>query len=337
MFSDNNESLNEVLSYYSIDVMGIRNETYKDKKGVWWIQTPKGYKILKKMSNSESTIKFTISAVHHLIDNGVRIPLINQTKTGSDYVKFNDVCYILSDAIDGKNPSYSSQNELAMIVKELARFHKASNGFFPPADSKPKKHLGTWIQNYTEQVEDMNRFYIAEHSKVNNNIGKFILQEFPYFYDRAKKFITLLDSKEYFNWVDKSKNSGGLCHQDFASGNLLISKAGFYILDIDSITIDIPARDLRKLLNKIMKKSDRWDINLTKKVFDYYQSENPLTSDEWLVVKYDLMFPHLFISAMNKYYYQRDKAWDEIKYFEKLKVMADFEKTKSDFIDKILL
>ncbi len=337
MFTENSEPLKDVLSHYNIDVIGIKNESYKDKKGVWWIQTPKGYKILKKVSNSESTLKFTISAVYHLIENGVHIPLINKTITGDDYVKINDICYVLSDAIDGRNPSYSSQNELSMIVKELAKFHKASKGFFPAADCKPKNHLGIWIEDYTNQIEDMNGFYTAEHSKEENIIGRFILQEFPYFYGRAKESIKSLDSNSYWDWVNKSKNTGGLCHQDFAAGNLLISQAGFYVLDTDSITIDIPARDLRKLFNKIMKKLGKWDINTTKKIMDYYQSENPLTKDEWLVVKYDLMFPHLFIGAMNKYYYQRDKEWDVRKYYERLKEMSDFEKNKSDLLNKALL
>lgn len=334
MYTENNEPLKEVLSHYDINVIGIKNESYKDKKGVWWIQTPKGYKILKKISNSESTLKFTISAVHHLIENGIHIPLINQTITGDDYVKLNDICYVLSDAIDGRNPSYSSQGELALIVKELARFHRASKGFFPGTDCKPKNHLGIWIQDYNDQIEDMNGFYSTEPSKEESIIGKFILQEFPYFYERAKKSIKLLDSIEYWDWVNKSKNTGGLCHQDFAAGNLLIAQSSFYVLDTDSITVDIPARDIRKLLNKIMKKFGKWDINITKKVMEYYQLENPLTSDEWLVVKYDLMFPHLFVGAMNKYYYQRDKEWDIKKYYERLKEMSYFEKTKSDFLIK---
>jgi len=29
----------DVLSQYDIKVVSIRNESYKDKKGVWWIQT----------------------------------------------------------------------------------------------------------------------------------------------------------------------------------------------------------------------------------------------------------------------------------------------------------
>lgn len=334
MASINREPLNEVLENYNIKVLSIKNESYKDKKGVWWIQTPEGYKILKKISNSEDTLKFTISAVKHLIQNGIKIPRINNTKSGNDYVNIGGTCYVLSDAISGKTPSYGSSKELMLIIRELAKFHRASLGFHPLENTKPKNHLGIWIESYTAQIEDMNRFY-KDEAAVNgkDQIGKFILNEFPYFYERAYKAINALKGNEYRDWVSKAEKTGCLCHQDFAAGNLIMSSEGIYVLDTDSITIDIPARDIRKILHKIMKKSGKWDFELTKSIIGYYQSENPLTKSEWEVVKMDILFPHLFIGAMNKYYYQRDKEWSPQKYLQRIKEMAAFEKTITPIID----
>jgi spore coat-associated protein S len=74
-----------------------------------------------------------------------------------------------------------------------------------------------------------------------------------------------LSSDDYKNWVEKGRQQGVLCHQDFAAGNLLIDPSGkLYVLDTDGITIDIPARDLRKILCKVMKKNGKWDFELTK-------------------------------------------------------------------------
>lgn len=334
MTAVNQEPLNEVLDNYNITVLSIKNESYKDKKGVWWIQTPDGYKILKKISNSEDTLKFIISAVNHFLQNGIKIPRINKTKSGNDYTTIQGTCYVLSDAISGKNPSYDSPKELMAIVKELAKFHRASAGFHPLENTKPKKHLGIWVQDYTEQVEDMNRFYKDEVSAGGkDSVGKFILGEFPYFYQRAYDSINALKGSEYRDWVNKSEKTGCLCHQDFAAGNLIMTSNDIYILDTDSITIDIPARDIRKILHKIMKKSGKWDKELVRRVIGYYQSENPLTQSEWQVVKMDITFPHLFIGAMNKYYYQRDKEWSPQKYLQRLKEMAQFEKTITPVLD----
>jgi len=330
----NQEPLELVLHNYNIKVAGIKNESYKEKKGVWWINTPVGNKILKKISNSEDTLKHILHAVGHLKKNGILIPDIIKTTNNSDYVNINGTCYVLWDAVEGKNPSYSSPAELQIIISSLARFHKASEGFSPAPGTKPKCHLGTWIEDYTEQIEDMYGFYEKESGSESNPIGKTVIREFPYFYERAKKAIEGLKGREYADWIDKAGRKGCLCHQDFAAGNLIMVQAGdLYIIDTDSLTIDIPARDIRKIINKIMKKQGKWDTELIKRIISCYQSQNPLSHDEWQVVKLDLMFPHLFIGAMNKYYYKRDKEWSDDKYHKRLKEMAEFEKTSEPVLE----
>ena len=328
------EPIKEVLSNYNFKVLSINNENYKEKKGVWWVKTTVGDKILKKVSCSEQTLKFLLSAVAHLIQNGMLLPLVNKTNSGEEYVIMNGVCFTLTDAIKGSTPSYDSPKELAMIVKELAKFHKASAGFRVQGDAKPKEHLGTWIEDYTMMLEDMNEVYKNEvQAGGKSPIGKTIIAEFPYFYERGQRVINELKNQGYKNWVDKTREMGCLCHQDFAAGNLILSSEGIYVIDTDSITFDIPARDIRKLFNKIMKKSGKANSEMAKNIVHFYQSVNPLTSDEWQVIKCDLMFPHLFLGAMSKYYKQREGSWTTEKYLERIKEMAAVEKAMAPLYD----
>ena len=60
--SMNKQILNVVLSQYDIKVLKVENLFDKGKKAVWRIETPKGFSILKKISNSEATLNFTLSA-----------------------------------------------------------------------------------------------------------------------------------------------------------------------------------------------------------------------------------------------------------------------------------
>lgn len=333
--NQNQEPLEQVLNNFDINVQSIRSETYKDKKAVWWIETDKGLMVLKKISNSEQTLKFIISAVKHLGKNGIHLPPIIKTRDGMNYAIADGSCYVLSGAVKGKNPSYDSAKELEIIIKGLAEFHAASRGFKVLPDTKPKIHLGTWEEDLTSQTEDMRNFYNREVSANGlNEIGKFIITEFPYFYKRALSAIDSLRAEEYMTWVEKARLQGALCHQDFAAGNLILNPSGIlYVLDTDGITIDIPARDLRKIMCKVMKKNGKWDSELAKKIFKIYQSVNPLKPSEWRVVMTDIKFPHLFIGAMNKYYYKRDKEWSEEKYFNRIKEMCAFEKTLEPALD----
>lgn len=335
MPSVSSEPLDMVLFNYPVKVLDIRNESYKEKKGVWWIKTTEGMYILKKVSNSEDTLKFILHAVRHLSLNGIYLPGVCKTGDGRDYVSIEGACYLLTEAIEGRNPAYSSPDELNLVVAGLASFHKASTGFFPAPGTKPKYHLGLWVDDYSKQLEEINSFYKADtKAKQQNQVAKIIIKEFPYFYESAQKAISGLKGNGYGDWVKKAMKSGCLCHQDFAAGNLLITDAkSLYVLDTDSITIDLPARDIRKLLNKVMKKNGKWDTKLAGRMLEKYQQINPLTASEWQVVRLDLMFPHLFAGAVNKYYYRRDKEWTEEKYQQRIVEMSVFEKTIQQLLD----
>ena len=335
MSTASSEPLDIVLRNYPVSVLEIRNESYKDKKGVWWIKTREGMFILKKISNSEETLKFILDAVRHLSSNGVNLPAVLRAKDGKDYVNIGGVCYVLTEAIEGRNPAYTSPGELNLVVSGLAQFHKASAGFFPAPGTKPKYHLGLWVEDYSEQIEDVNSFYKKELlNRGTNKTGEVITREFPQYYQRAQIAVEGLRGQDYKAWVKKAGSTGSLCHQDFAAGNLIITRSNrLYVLDTDSITVDIPARDIRKLLNKVMKKAGKWDRDLTRTILARYQEVNPLTASQWQVVKLDLMFPHLFIGAVNKYYYRRDKDWSEDKYMQRIVEMAAFEKSIQPLLD----
>ena len=330
----NSEPLNEVLEKYPYTVKGIRTESYKQKKGVWWVETTKGMKILKKHPNSEPMLQFLLSAIAHLQSKGIHIPRVNEAIDGSLYVKIGEVCFILIDAVEGVNPDYKKPEELNALTRELGLFHLASVGFIPTDESKVRQHLGNWRQDFSADAGRLKDFYNEEKNKTSHKeFGKIVLEVFPSFLQRMEAAITGLDGPEYAAWVNKIAVSGGLCHQDFAAGNILLNSSGrVYILDTDSLTIELPARDIRKLLNKVMKKNGKWEPALVENVLKAYQQANPLTIDEWAVLKLDLTFPHLFAGIMDKYYRQREKDWTENKYLSRLKEMIAVERSLEEVL-----
>jgi len=326
--------IKNVLAEYNVDVIDIKTESYKKKKGVWWIRTPDGNKILKKHSNSKETIEYILAAVKYLQNRGIHIPQIIETINYRKYVYMDGYCYILSQAVYGKNPSYNSQEELKSIVQELAKFHKASTGFIPPSDSKPRIHLGSWLEDHGRKLSKLKSFYLSENSnEEHTHFGRMILKEFPYFCSRIENSIKGLEKSGYHQWVNDAGDTGGLCHQDFAAGNLVLTGPGeMYVLDTDSITIDIPIRDIRKLLLKVMKKRGGWNADLTGNILTWYQAVNPLEPWQWQILKYELIYPHLFSGIMSKYYEKREKSWTQEKYLKRLKEMIIIEKSVKPII-----
>ena len=132
----------------------------------------------------------------------------------------------------------------------------------------------------------------------------------------------------YDKWALEAKITNSLCHQDFTASNLILTPSKeLFVLDIDSITIDLPTRDIRKFLNKIMKKKGQWDSVLTSQILQWYNTINPLEHWKWQVLKEALIFPHLYVGIMSKYYEKREISWSEARYTERLEGMIKTEKS----------
>ena len=328
------ENMTIILAQYDINVTNIRNECNKGKKAVWWIKTPHGDKILKKHSCSAKTLEFILAAVEHLGNNKVNLPKIIKTKQNTKYIKGVDCCYVLSEAIPGVTPNEDKPQELKIVVEQLANFHSASKNFLPPSDCKIRTHLGLQREEFENQMNKCKDFYDTEFSKpTHSEFGTIILNAFPYFYKRMQLAIAENENSGYSKWVETEKNLNSLCHQDFTAGNLILTKSKeIFVLDIDSIAIDLPIRDIRKFLNKVMKRKGTWDLSLTKQMLQWYNNIHPLDSYKWQVLKPTITFPHLFVGIMSKYYEGREASWTEDRYVQRLNTMIKVEKS----IDPIL-
>lgn len=328
------ENINSILAQYDITVTNIRNECNKGKKAVWWIKTLHGDKILKKHSCSAKTLEFILAAVEHLGNNKVNLPKIIKTKQNTPYIKGVNCCYVLSEAIPGVTPNEDKPQELKIVVEQLANFHSASKNFVPPIDCKIRSHLGLQSEEFQSQTNKLKGFYDIELSKPNHSeFGTTIINAFPYFYKRMQLAIDENEKSDYDKWVESDKNLNSLCHQDFTAGNLILTKSKqIFVLDIDSIAIDLPIRDIRKFLNKVMKRNGTWDQALTKQMLQWYNNINPLEHWKWQVLKPTITFPHLFVGIMSKYYEGREASWNEDRFVQRLNAMIKVEKS----IDSIL-
>lgn len=326
------EPLTKVLKAYPFEVKKIRVISYKGKKGVWGVNTNQGKKIIKKSPSSKDRLSFVIAAVKHLISNGVFIPAIIPTRLGSDFVEIDGSCYVLSEAVRGNSPSYDSSKGLKVIMKTLGQFHKASRGFESPVKSKEREHLGTLQASYEKHLDELKQFKIIA-KKQESPFSKLFLLQADRFIDQGNEALNIIKGKAYSQWVRKVDKQKNLCHQDFAAGNLIETKKGIAVIDMDSLTYDLPSRDLRKILNKVMKKTG-WDMKTTTNMLSAYQSVHPLTANEYKVLYAELLFPNLFYGISSKYFQKREKEWSQSKHLEKLKAMIRAEKSKGDVLSK---
>lgn len=324
------EPLKEVLAKYPLKVKRITTITYKEKKGVWQVDTNQGKLILKKFPGTKERLTFILAAIEHLRAKGVLIPELVATRSGDDFADINGTPFVLNQYVAGGTPSYDSAEDLKEIMQTMGKFHKASRGFKSPHQSRERQHLGKWADTYQKHLQGLQDFKKMA-AKDGSACSRLFLKHVDSFLEQGQKAMKIIQGPFYTDWVDKVDKQKNLCHQDFAGGNLIKTKKGIVVLDMDSLTYDLPARDLRKIFNKVMKKKG-WSESIATRMLSAYHSLNPLSQEEYEVLHADLLFPNLFYGISSKYFQKREKEWSSSKFVEKFNMVLASEKSKQQVL-----
>ena len=330
--------VNRVISHYPVKVEKIYLLTNKGKKAVWSIVTDIGELIMKKVPFDENHIEFMIHAINYLKDNGIHTPGVIKNSSGTGYVKLDDEYYVVFEAVYGRTPEYEREDELLMVMRGMAAFHQASKGIESKKAKFPSFLLLKWKKNMRSMYENLLLYKEQRSSGTDKNeFDQLFLTHVDTFLKQCETAISMLDNPEYDKWVKETLKNKSLCHQDYAAANLAIGSDGnLYVFDMDSLTVDLPVRDIRKILNKVMKQQMAWDQQLMKKMMKAYQEIMPLTKKQYHILAADILFPHLFYGQVSKYYQQRDKNWSDEKRILRFKEIIATELTKETVLKGFL-
>ena len=137
----------------------------------------------------------------------------------------------------------------------------------------------------------------------------------------------------YFDqWTKEVIASNSFCQQDFTLARFAEIDDAMFMKELHSITSDLPVRDLRIFLNKVMKKMSVWDTNLAIHMLSAYDSENSLSEKQFRVLWTDLSFPHLFCAIAHKYYLGQKHSWSDEQLFGHYKISLHLKDSKEEFL-----
>ncbi|CAM4210709.1 CotS family spore coat protein [Paenibacillus alkaliterrae] len=322
-------NINEIMSQYPLRLRSATLIADKGKKAAWSIATNEGTKILKKSPATIKRLLFLIQAVKHMQKNGAPIPAMVATRSGKEYSEDSSGnCYVLSDAVQGTSPTYGTEDLLA-IMKELGKFHLASRGFQSNFTTNEREHLGGWAQSYERYIERLESFKGLPKSS-SNEFQKLFLLHADHFIAQGKEALKWIRSGYYTNWVNKVAMQKNLCHQDFAAANLIKTNKGLVVIDMDSLTYDLPARDIRKIFNKVMKKHG-WSSVKAILMLRAYREVHPLSDEECQIIYADLLFPHLFYGITSKIFNKRSD-WTQSFALQKFKSLIASENDRQKML-----
>ena len=330
---DDNLLVKQALEKYGLDETKYTLISDKGKKTVWKLHMNNDYAILKKMPGSPARTAWLARVVDYLGRSGVKVSPLIPALDGSLSVKLNQSAFILCRWLDGRQPEF--ERNLEPILESMASFHQGGKGFEKRKKEHIRSHLGTWQDSYVKKRNMLEQVKKSASEAVPDKFSRKCLKYIDYFIESAVRAEKKLKSSCYKEWVNRVEKEVGFCHQDFSPKNLRVLDGKVYVFDYDSITFDIPARDIRKLLNKMMKKK-KWDEELPNRVYKIYSRYNRLSDSEWQVVLTDLLFPHLFYGIVTKYYGNRAQDWPKKKHLKRLEDMIDVELDKEIILSNLI-
>lgn len=322
-----------VIKKYPISVYLIKKHQYRTDKAVWFIKSNNKNYCLKRYLLNKEQWEIMISAYNYLSrEVNIVAPLIN-TMNDELWVTYNDSYYILTNWVKGRKPDYNNFEDLIKLTRGIAQLHKAAKNYSMPDIPKIGKNLGNWpLMSRRKQGLLLEYKYEAE-ADLSDTINKYYLKHYQIFFELFEEVVEVFESRLYKEWVNKIKNSPCLCVNGFSPGNFTLGENNsFWLLHLDNICLDLPARDLRKLIFKAMFIKKTWCKDTFTTIMQNYLEIFPLSKDELQVLLAELKAPHLFFNITTNYYFKQKPNWSKEQFKNLLVDAIKFEQNKIDLL-----
>ncbi|WP_010631702.1 CotS family spore coat protein [Sporolactobacillus vineae] len=330
----NHRDVSHVLSHYAIRPESVRLISSRGGRSKWLIETGQRNFFLRQEQIRPSRMLFIAGAHWHLQQNGLPIARLIPTRNGGLCLAGGEFVYVLYEASEGVPVLYYDRDQLEEIMAFTGQFHQASKGYIPGEQSKKRTRTGKWQKLYRWKLQEL-----EDHKKValqdpDDAFSQLFLAHVDRMLERGYEALNELDTPELSEWTLETLRSGMFCQQDFTLARMTVKEEHMFLKDLHSVTIDLPARDLRILLNKVMRKLNVWDTELAIRMLRSYDQVHPLTPAQYRILWTDLKFPHLFCSMVHKYYLGQKQSWGDEKYLMNFRNVIAMEESKQPFLEQ---
>lgn len=320
-----------VLRKYGITPQSIFIVQSGAIKTVWKIKTSDKTLCLKRLRQTYDKVLFSAYAQIYIKNSGGNVPGIILSQEDQPIVQYNDQLFVLYEWLEGKDLNFSNSSDLEAAITGLAVFHKTSKGYQPPKDATESSKFGRWPEQYTSMK---NRFGAWKDVAIKNKSDASHAAYLKYvdsMIEMSASALELIDKSQYKNLSSPNSDLKVLCHQDYGKGNAISTRDRVIVLDLDSVTYDFSARDLRKIIGKLAIEKDRFDISRINDILSWYSKGNTITDDEKKILYIDLFFPHWF-HGLIKNQYIKGKLISQ----SEIEKVVRFEKAKVPLLMKLL-
>ncbi|HEX7065117.1 MAG TPA: CotS family spore coat protein [Bacillales bacterium] len=329
-----NEEAANIIKQYPIEAKSIRLLSERGGRAQWLIETDQGRLMLKREQRKPEKMLFIAGAHKHLQENGLPITDLVETSEGELCVGEEERSYVMYKSHNGLPLNYYNADHLRKAMAFKAEFHEKSKGYIPPKGGKKRRRLGKWEKLYRWKLQQLEGFKLLASQQGPDPFSELFLMHVDGMMERGRQASEEIQQESFKKRVQAYGEENGFCQQDFTLSRLTLKDGKAFMKELRSVNIDLPMRDLRIMLDKVMKKLSVWDIELCCEMLRAYHEVRPLTQEDLRTLWTDLRFPHLFCSIAQNYYLREKKAWSDFKYLAALKNVMAIETSKNEFLNQ---
>lgn len=316
----------EILQDWAFHVKNIEVIQGGQMALVWKVETDGGPVCLKRIHRPEKKALYSIYAQHWLSEKGARVAEIIPTADGKMYVKHDPFLFVVYEWIEGRPPELQNDDDLKKVMAALAEYHEKSKGFTAPAGIEGPNKLGQWPYHYRKRLQQLTSWKQIAKRQPENPFSREYQEKIDSFLSSGEAILKELRASSYNEWVERCKKEPVLCHQDFGAGNTLIRNDEVWIIDLDTTAVDLPIRDLRKMIIPEMENEPEWNDKRFSMMLESYESVSPLSVEEKRVMYIDMKFHYELYECCREHFALHQEpglaALKQVEAFEQRKEKA---------------
>ncbi|PTX61856.1 CotS family spore coat protein [Melghirimyces profundicolus] len=327
-----NQEVRQLSSKFGIQVK--RMEIVQN--GVYRIVTSKGHEYcLKRMAYPPVQLRWIDKTLQQMQrKSSIRIGWRNPRERSGKrlFVKWQRESppFVLIPWLRGAWPSPNSNMQMRACGTLLAKFHQAGKKI-KITKSGRQNMMGKWPSYLREEQNTLRKvIHKAKRNGFHSPLDHLLQKHGSEILQMARASIRTLRNSNYKSICRKTKAT--LCHGDCGPTNIIRTRKGMYLIDFETMRLDLRIYDLYRLIFNSCK-DHNWNFDIAQSILDGYQKVYKLNRSDYRLLKILLRFPRGMCKLVEHY--------DEKSPKDKLQIERDFpkvlahERRRSAFLKKL--
>ncbi|MGE5553284.1 MAG: CotS family spore coat protein [Betaproteobacteria bacterium] len=257
---------------------GISPLAVEPVRAAYRVACSEGVVALKRAKRNAGRFALVDRLFHHLEGQGfLKTAPFLPTLSGKPFCEWDGDLWTVTPWRQGREPQYRIHDDIARCADTLAEFHRAASGFRPPPGLPLRSSLGKWPKKLRRKADALREHLRQATAAAEPDEFQLVFRHIgPWAIGQLDEAVRKLAGTAYAERCAWAAEASSLCHGDPSDRNFILGSDGVpYLIDLDSVKLDLPETDLARLLRRTMRRT-RWDAAMARSILRAYETRSPL-------------------------------------------------------------